>query len=94
MRVFGRSTFGGSVQLVKGRTASIEHTQINGDILYYEDTGLMNASNNTLGCNLQACKNMGCGPVQSTAPALSRPVMAEAAGAYTDWQPVPWRRRA
>jgi hypothetical protein len=59
VRVFGRSTFGGSVQLVQGGTASIEYARINGDILFDENTGLMNANNNTLGGNLQAFKNMG-----------------------------------
>jgi hypothetical protein len=59
VRVYGRSTFGGSVQLVQGGSASIETTRINGDILFDENTGLMNANDNTLGGNLQAFKNMG-----------------------------------
>jgi len=59
VRVYGRSSFGGSVQLVQGGTASIEYARINGDILFDENTGPMNANNNTVGGNLQAFKNMG-----------------------------------
>lgn len=59
VRVHGRSAFGGSVQIVKGATASIESSRINGDILFDENVGPLNADNNVVGGNLQAFKNMG-----------------------------------
>ena len=59
VRVYGRSTFGGSVQLVQGSSASIEQARIEGDILFDENTGPMAAHANVLGGNLQAFKNMG-----------------------------------
>ncbi len=59
VRVFGRSTFGGSVQIVKGGAASIENARINGDILFDENVGPLNASGNVLGGHLQAFKNYG-----------------------------------
>jgi hypothetical protein len=57
--VQNRSTFGGSVQLVKGNTSSIIAARIGGDILFDENIGAMTASGNTVGGNLQAFKNMG-----------------------------------
>lgn len=57
--VSGRSTFGGSVQLVKGGEASIEGARIEGDILFDENVGPLLAHGNVLGGNLQAFKNMG-----------------------------------
>lgn len=59
VRVYGRSSFGGSVQLVQGATASIESARINGDILFDENVGPLNASDNIVGGNLQAFKNLG-----------------------------------
>jgi hypothetical protein len=59
IRVYGRSTFGGSVQIVQGATASIESARINGDILFDENVGPLNADNNVVGGNLQAFKNLG-----------------------------------
>lgn len=59
VRVYGRSTFGGSVQIVQGGAASIEAARINGDILFDENNGPLNAQLNVLGGNLQAFKNMG-----------------------------------
>jgi hypothetical protein len=58
VRVHGRSTFGGSVQIVQGGAASIENARIEGDILFDENVGALNASGNVLGGNLQAFKNL------------------------------------
>ena len=58
VRVYGRSTFGGSVQIVQGGSASIESARINGDILFDENVNALNANNNVVGGNLQAFKNM------------------------------------
>lgn len=55
--VNGRSTFGGSVQIVQGNNASIDDARIDGDILFDEQTGPLSASANTIGGNLQAFKN-------------------------------------
>ena len=57
--VQGFSSFGGSVQLVKGGRASIDSARINGDILFDENTGPLSASANTVGGSLQAFKNYG-----------------------------------
>lgn len=59
VRVFGRSTFGGSVQIVQGATASIETTRINGDVLFDENVGPLSAQGNIISGNLQAFKNLG-----------------------------------
>ena len=59
VRVGGNSTFGGSVQLVKGGSATLSRARINGDILFDENTGPLSATGNILGGNLQAFKNMG-----------------------------------
>lgn len=58
VRVTGTATFGGSVQIVKGGSASIARARINGDILFDENVGPLSASGNILGGNLQAFKNM------------------------------------
>jgi len=55
--VVGSSTFGGSVQIVQGNSASIDRARINGDILFDENTGPVSATSNTVGGNLQAFKN-------------------------------------
>lgn len=57
--VQGRSIFGGSVQIVQGDSASISRARINGDILFDENTGPLEASANVLGGNLQAYQNYG-----------------------------------
>ncbi len=57
--VLGHSTFGGSVQLVQGNSATIERARIKGDILFDENTGPLAASGNTVGGNVQAFKNFG-----------------------------------
>jgi hypothetical protein len=56
--VGGASTFGGSVQLVKGGSASIAGARINGDIQFDENFGPLSASSNIVGGDLQAFKNM------------------------------------
>lgn len=57
--VTGRSTFGGSVQIVQGGSASISKARINGDILFDEQTGPVAASGNIVGGVLQAFQNTG-----------------------------------
>lgn len=57
--VTGRSTFGGSVQIVQGSSARIDKARINGDILFDEQTGPVSATSNTVGGSLQAFKNTG-----------------------------------
>jgi len=59
VQVGGNSTFGGSVQLVKGGSATIARARINGDILFDENHGLLSAQGNVLGGDLQAFKNLG-----------------------------------
>jgi hypothetical protein len=56
--VAGRSTFGGSVQIVQGGSASIRRARITGDLLFDENTGPLLARENVIGGNLQAFKNM------------------------------------
>lgn len=59
VRVYGRSTFGGSIQLVQGVSASIERARVNGDILLDENVGPLNADRNVVGGNMQVFQNMG-----------------------------------
>ena len=59
VRVYGRSSFGGSVQIVQGGSASIEKARINGDILFDENVGAVAATANVVGGSLQAFKNFG-----------------------------------
>lgn len=56
--VNGYSTFGGSVQIVKGGSASVARARISGDILFDENVGPLAATSNTVGGDLQAFKNM------------------------------------
>jgi hypothetical protein len=57
--VGGFSTFGGSVQIVQGGSASIDRARINGDLLFDENTGGVAATGNTIGGSLQAFQNLG-----------------------------------
>lgn len=57
--VGGFSTFGGSVQIVQGGSASIDRARIKGDILFDENTAPLAASRNTVGGNVQVFQNMG-----------------------------------
>ncbi len=57
--VAGHSTFGGSIQVVKSNSATIERARIKGDILFDENTGPLSANGNTVGGNVQAFKNFG-----------------------------------
>jgi hypothetical protein len=59
IRVDGHSTFGGSVQIVQGGSATISRARINGDILFDENNAQLSASSNTVGGSLQAFKNLG-----------------------------------
>ncbi len=59
VNVAGRSTFGGSVQIVQGGSASIKRARINGDILFDANNGPLQAADNVVGGSLQAFKNMG-----------------------------------
>ena len=58
VNVEGYSTFGGSVQIVQGQSASISRARVNGDLLFDANTGPLSASRNTIGGNLQAFQNM------------------------------------
>lgn len=58
VNVSGRSTFGGSVQIVQGNNASIDGARVNGDILFDENVGPVSAQGNVIGGNLEAFKNL------------------------------------
>jgi hypothetical protein len=55
----GRSSVGGSVQIVQGYAASVEHTRINGDLYYDTNRAPLKAANNNVGGNLQVFQNTG-----------------------------------
>lgn len=57
--VGGRSTFGGSVQIVQGGSATIDKARINGDILFDENVGAISASANIVGGSMQVFQNLG-----------------------------------
>ena len=59
VKVSGNSTFGGSIQLVKGGSADIARARVEGDIQFEENAGPLEARGNIIGGNLQAFKNMG-----------------------------------
>jgi hypothetical protein len=59
VRVGGASTFGGSVQIVKGGSASIAGARVNGDIQFDENVGPLSARSNIVGGNVQVVKNFG-----------------------------------
>jgi hypothetical protein len=59
IRVAGSSTFGGSVQIVKGGSASISGARVNGDIQLDENIGALSARSNIVGGNIQVVKNFG-----------------------------------
>jgi hypothetical protein len=53
------SRVGGSVQIVQGSSARILRNKINGDILFDDQAGTLEASANRVGGNLQAFQNSG-----------------------------------
>ncbi len=55
----GRSSVGGSVQIVQGYAASVENTRINGDLYYDTNRAPLSAVGNNIGGNLQAFQNTG-----------------------------------
>lgn len=57
--VGGRSSFGGSVQIVQGGSATIDKARISGDLLFDENVGPVSASANVVGGSLQAFQNTG-----------------------------------
>lgn len=57
--VGGRSTFGGSVQIVQGGSATIDRARINGDVLFDENVGPISASANVVGGSMQVFQNTG-----------------------------------
>jgi hypothetical protein len=57
--VRGRSSIGGSIQIVQGFSAVIANSRINGDVLFDENKAPLRASRNSIGGNLQAFKNTG-----------------------------------
>jgi hypothetical protein len=59
VRVDGGSSFGGSVQIQQGGSASVAHTRITGDLQFDAMAGPLSASGNRIGGNLQAVGNRG-----------------------------------
>lgn len=57
--VGGRSTFGGSVQIVQGGAAALDRARINGDVLFDENVGPITAHANVVGGNMQVFQNLG-----------------------------------
>jgi hypothetical protein len=59
-RVVVRSSrIGGSFQVVQGRSASLQSTIVNGDILYDSNIAQLAATRNTVGGNIMAFQNRG-----------------------------------
>jgi predicted acyltransferase (DUF342 family) len=59
VRVDGGSSFGGSVQVKQGGSASVSHTRITGDLQFDAMAGPLAAAGNRIGGNLQAFGNQG-----------------------------------
>lgn len=59
VKVLNRSTVGGSIQIVQGGGAVINHATVEGDILFDENSKSLKAVKNTVGGNIQAFKNDG-----------------------------------
>jgi hypothetical protein len=53
------SFVGGSIQVVQGGSAQVRASEINGDILFDENTARINARGNEIGGDLQAFQNTG-----------------------------------
>lgn len=53
------SFVGGSVQVVQGEKATVANSEINGDILYDDQTGSLEIRKNEVGGNVQAFQNTG-----------------------------------
>ena len=53
------SRVGGSVQVVQGEAARVARTNVNGDILFDENTAALAAIRNIVGGNVQAFQNTG-----------------------------------
>jgi hypothetical protein len=53
------SFVGGSIQVVQGGSAQVRVSEINGDVLFDENTARINARGNEIGGNLQAFQNTG-----------------------------------
>ena len=59
VKVLGGSTVGGSIQVVQGRAAVIDRSNVNGDIQFDDNSGSLKATRNDVGGNIQAIKNTG-----------------------------------
>jgi hypothetical protein len=53
------SFVGGSIQVVQGRSAVVQSSEVNGDILFDENTARLAARGNQVGGNVQAFQNTG-----------------------------------
>ncbi len=59
VNVVSSSRIGGSVQVVQGGAARVADSRVNADILYDENSALLEALRNRVGGNVQAFKNTG-----------------------------------
>ena len=59
VRVVGGSTIGGSVQVVQGKAARVANSAITNDILFDDNTRLVEVTRNRVGGNVQAFQNTG-----------------------------------
>jgi hypothetical protein len=57
--IVGRSSIGGSVQIVQGEAATLDRTRINGDVLLDSNRGALSVTYNSMGGNLQVFQNTG-----------------------------------
>lgn len=59
--VGGASMIGGSVQIVQGGSAAIGGARVNGDVLFDSNRGVIEATRNNVGGNMQVFQNVGGG---------------------------------
>ena len=59
VQVLGRSSVGGSVQVVQGRAARVADSSVSGNIQYDANTAPMSAERNRVGGDVQAFQNTG-----------------------------------
>jgi hypothetical protein len=59
VNVYPGSFVGGSIQIVQSGSSAIHGVDIDSDLYFDDNTGYLNAANNTIGGNLQAFQNTG-----------------------------------
>lgn len=59
VRVLDRSSVGGSIQVVQGGGARVANSSIGGDVLFDDNTRLVEATRNQVGGNVAAFQNTG-----------------------------------